>query len=86
MIPSRFQKQQLQIWNPARWHLVYPRGDQLTVEQSLYGLLLKSANEIGNGLAEHVSGSVSAFADLMNAKAKELGCKNTHFCESAWLK
>ena len=44
-------------------------GDQLTVEQSLYGLLLKSANEIGNGLAEHVSGSVSAFADLMNAKA-----------------
>ncbi len=54
-------------------------GDQLTVEQSLYGLLLKSANEIGNGLAEHVSGSVSAFADLMNAKAAELGCKNTHF-------
>lgn len=54
-------------------------GDQLTVEQSLYGLLLKSANEIGNGLAEHVAGSVSAFADLMNAKAKELGCKNTHF-------
>lgn len=54
-------------------------GDRLTVEQSLYGLLLKSANEIGNGLAEHVSGSVSAFADLMNAKAKELGCKNTHF-------
>lgn len=54
-------------------------GDQLTVEQSLYGLLLKSANEIGNGLAEHVSGSVSAFADLMNAKAKELGCKHTHF-------
>ncbi len=54
-------------------------GDQLTVEQCLYGLLLKSANEIGNGLAEHVSGSVSAFADLMNAKAKELGCKNTHF-------
>ena len=54
-------------------------GDQLTVEQCLYGLLLKSANEIGNGLAEHVAGSVSAFADMMNAKAKELGCKNTHF-------
>lgn len=54
-------------------------GDQLTVEQALYGLLLKSANEIGNGLAEHVGGSISGFADLMNAKAKELGCKNTHF-------
>lgn len=54
-------------------------GDQLTVEQCLYGLLLKSANEIGNGLAEHVAGSVDAFADLMNAKARELGCKNTNF-------
>lgn len=54
-------------------------GDVLTVEQCLYGLLLKSANEIGNGLAEHVAGSVSKFADLMNAKAAALGCKNTHF-------
>ncbi len=54
-------------------------GDQLTVEQALYGLLLKSANEIGNGLAEHVGGSVSGFAELMNAKAADLGCKNTHF-------
>lgn len=54
-------------------------GDVLTVEQCLYGLLLKSANEIGNGLAEHVAGSVSGFADLMNARARELGCKNTHF-------
>lgn len=54
-------------------------GDQLTVEQALYGLLLKSANEIGNGLAEHVAGSVSAFADMMNARARELGCQNTNF-------
>lgn len=54
-------------------------GDQLTVEQCLYGLLLKSANEIGNGLAEHVSGSVEAFAQLMNARARELGCTNTNF-------
>lgn len=54
-------------------------GDQLTVEQALYGLLLKSANEIGNGLAEHVGGSVSGFAEMMNAKAAALGCKNTHF-------
>ena len=54
-------------------------GDQLTVEQCLYGLLLKSANEIPNGLAEHISGSVSSFADKMNARAKELGCTDTHF-------
>ena len=54
-------------------------GDQVSVKDCLYGLLLKSANEVANGLAEHVSGSISAFADLMNAKAKELGCTNTHF-------
>lgn len=54
-------------------------GDRLSVKDCLYGLLLKSANEIANGLAEHVSGSVSAFADLMNQKARSLGCTNTNF-------
>lgn len=54
-------------------------GEELTVEESLYGLLLESANECGNGLAEHVAGSVEAFTDMMNEKAAELGCTNTHF-------
>lgn len=54
-------------------------GDKLTVEQCLYGLLLKSANEVANGLAEKVSGSVSGFTSLMNQKAAALGCTGTHF-------
>lgn len=54
-------------------------GDTLTVRQCLYALLLKSANEVGNGLAEHVAGSVSSFAALMNQKAAELGCSGTNF-------
>ena len=54
-------------------------GDTMTVRQCLYALLLKSANEVGNALAEHVSGSVRAFADRMNEKAAQLGCTNTHF-------
>ena len=54
-------------------------GDRLTIEQCLYGLMLKSANEIGNGLAEHIAGTVQGFAELMNQKAGELGCQNTHF-------
>ena len=54
-------------------------GDTFTVKDCLYGLLLKSANEVANGLAEHVSGSVSAFADKMNEKAASLGCTHTHF-------
>ena len=55
------------------------KGDQLTVEQCLYALLLKSANEVANGLAEHMAGSVEAFADMMNARAASLGCTGTHF-------
>ncbi len=54
-------------------------GDTMTVRQCLYALLLKSANEVGNALAEHVAGSNAAFADMMNTKAAALGCTNTHF-------
>ena len=54
-------------------------GDKLTVKECLYALMLKSANEVANGLAEHVAGSVPAFAEMMNNRAKELGCTNTHF-------
>lgn len=54
-------------------------GDTLSVEESLYALLLKSANEVANGLAIHVSGSVEEFAVLMTETAKELGCLNSDF-------
>ena len=54
-------------------------GEQLTVSDLLYELLLKSANDVAVVLAEHVSGSVENFAKLMNEKAKELGCTNTNF-------
>ena len=54
-------------------------GDVMTVRQCLYALLLKSANEVGNALAEHVAGSNAKFAEMMNAKAAALGCTNTHF-------
>lgn len=60
-------------------------GDKLSVEDCLYALLLKSANEAANALAEHVAGTTEAFADLMNAKAKELGCTDTHFANPSGL-
>ncbi len=53
--------------------------EQMTVEQTLYGMMLESANECAYALGEHVAGDVSSFVDMMNAKAEELGCKNTHF-------
>ena len=57
----------------------------LTVEESLYALMLASANECANALAEHVAGSVEDFAVLMNQKAEELGCVNTHFSNANGL-
>lgn len=60
-------------------------GEEYTVEQALYGLLLYSANEIGYGLAEHVSGSLSNFTDLMNERAKELGAINSNFANASGL-
>ena len=54
-------------------------GDQLTVEQLLYGLMLPSGNDAALALAEHVGGSVARFAEMMNAKAAQLGLRDTHF-------
>ena len=54
-------------------------GEQFTVEQLLYALLVHSANDAANMLAEAVSGSISDFVVLMNQKATELGMKNTNF-------
>ncbi len=59
--------------------------EQLTVEQSLYALMLESANECANGLAEHIAGSIDAFAEMMNQKAEKLGCTNTHFTNANGL-
>ena len=54
-------------------------GENLTMEDCLYGMMLESANEVCVAVAEHISGSVDAFVELMNQKAASLGCTNTHF-------
>ena len=54
-------------------------GEQITVKDLLYALMLKSANDAAYVLAEHVGGSTSGFSDMMNSKAEELGCENSHF-------
>ena len=54
-------------------------GEELTIEQLLNVLLIPSANDAAVVLAEHIAGSVEAFAEMMNNKAVEIGCKNTHF-------
>lgn len=54
-------------------------GEEMSVEDLLYCLLLPSANEAANILAEAVSGDVTSFVALMNRRAQELGCTGTHF-------
>jgi D-alanyl-D-alanine carboxypeptidase (penicillin-binding protein 5/6) len=54
-------------------------GEEVKVRDLLYALMLRSANDAAVALAEHAAGSVEAFAQLMNEKAKSLGAKHTHF-------
>ncbi len=60
-------------------------GEEMSVRDCLYGLLIASANEVAQALAEHVSGTIEDFAVLMNQRAAELGCTNTHFANPSGL-
>ncbi len=57
----------------------------MSMEECLYGILVASANEVANAVAEHVAGSMDDFAEMMNERAAELGCKNTHFVNAHGL-
>ena len=60
-------------------------GDQLTLEQLLYGLMLPSGNDAANAIAVHLAGSVDALADRMNEEAERIGATGTHFVNPSGL-
>lgn len=60
-------------------------GEEVSVKDCLYGLMVHSCNDLANGLAEAVSGDLTSFATLMTKKAKELGCTNTNFVNAHGL-
>jgi len=66
-VPSGYSNANLQL------------DEELTYEQLLHVLLIPSANDAANVIAENIGGSVESFASMMNTKAVEIGCKNTHF-------
>ena len=70
-------------------HIARDYGEQMTMEQCVYAIMLESANECSYAVAEHVGqklgGDYRTFIDLMNERAKELGCVNTHFNNSNGL-
>ncbi|WP_145523947.1 D-alanyl-D-alanine carboxypeptidase family protein [Virgibacillus sp. SK37] len=55
------------------------QGEKMTLEDLVYGLMLRSGNDAAVAIAEHVGGSLEGFVYLMNEKAKWLGMENTHF-------
>lgn len=63
-------------------------GEKISMKDSLYGILLKSANEACNGVSEHIAGSTKKFVKMMNQRAKQLGCTGTHFANTngLWMK
>lgn len=60
-------------------------GEELTVEDLLYVMLIPSANDAANALAEHVGGSIESFSTMMNSRAKELGCTGSNFTNPSGL-
>ena len=66
-------------------HIGIKPGETLTMKDCAYAILLASANEVSSGVAEYIGTTVPAFVDMMNQRAKELGCTNTHFVNAHGL-
>ncbi|MCX8053120.1 MAG: D-alanyl-D-alanine carboxypeptidase [Armatimonadetes bacterium] len=54
-------------------------GEEILARDLLMGMMVRSANDAAVAAAEHIAGSTAKFAAMMNRKAREIGCKNTHF-------
>ncbi len=66
-------------------HIALDTDEQISVENALYALMLPSANDAANGIAEHVGGTMEEFVEMMNDRADQLGCTGTHFANAHGL-
>ncbi|MCC8067670.1 MAG: D-alanyl-D-alanine carboxypeptidase [Lachnospiraceae bacterium] len=67
-------------------HIARDVDEEMTMEQTLYAVMLESANECAYAVAEHVgNGDYQSFIDMMNERAAALGCTNTHFTNANGL-
>lgn len=60
-------------------------GEVMSMRACLYALIIRSANEVAAQIAEHVGGTEQNFIDMMNQRAAEIGCTNTHFANASGL-
>jgi D-alanyl-D-alanine carboxypeptidase (penicillin-binding protein 5/6) len=61
-------------------HIGIKKGEELKLNDLLYGMMLPSANDASNVVAQFVSGTIPAFVNDLNDYLKTIGCNNTHFC------
>lgn len=75
------------VWNIDRnsSHIALDVGEQISLSNALYAVMLVSANEAAYAIAEHISGSLPNFVQLMNDTASSLGCSDTHFTNANGL-
>lgn len=67
------------VYNTGGSGIARDVGEEMTMEQCLYGVMLASANECAYAVAEHVGGDIGSFVNMMNERASLLGCQDTHF-------
>lgn len=70
---------------PNSAHIAIQEDEILTMEECMYGILLRSANEVSNAVAEHVGDSMTDFAVMMTERAEELGAVSTNFTNANGL-
>lgn len=74
-----FSRESLDCQHGGYAHIAMQEGEQITMRDALHALMLASANEVAYAIGETVGGTHENFVKMMNDRAKELGCQNTHF-------
>ena len=72
-------------WRSIGSRMFVEVGNKIKLEDLLLGLIIQSGNDASIALAEHVAGTEQAFADVMNAQAKRIGMKDSHFVNATGL-
>jgi D-alanyl-D-alanine carboxypeptidase len=81
---TRKSKFQNKLWDRGKLYLL-KEGEELSVGELLYGLMLRSGNDAACALAIHVAGSVENFAEIMNIRAQAMKLTDSHFTNPSGL-
>jgi len=65
---------------PGGSHIGIKKGEELSLKDLFYGMMLASGDDAANIIAKYVGGTIPTFVEQMNAFVKELGCQDTNFC------